>query len=210
MLTDKALRGFTLIEMMVAIALMAILLTAATPGIQTWQGNARVRSVADALQNAIRQAQAEALSRGQQTVFVLTNATTPLWNSAPATNGVNWKVHAQPLSNSAEATAPATAATFPYIDGSTLAKQYSVSITGPSTLCFNSMGRVIPTAAVTIPGAGSATCSTVDPTTQALVYTLSKAQGADRRYQVWVYAAGKVRMCDADKKLSSSAPDGCP
>ena len=58
MLSPAHHRGFTLIELLVTIALIAILLLLAVPALGTWSADARVRSTAESLQNALRLAQA--------------------------------------------------------------------------------------------------------------------------------------------------------
>lgn len=204
MLVRHRASGFTLLELMVTVSVAALLIAAAIPTFGNWINNAKVRSVAESLQNSIRLAQAEALSRGQQTVLVLTSGT-PAWNSTPAANGANWAVHAQPLANSADAAATASATTHPYIDGSTAANKYGVALTGPALLCLNSAGRVISSTSVAVPNAGGATCAAAPVT-----YEIKHGTSVDRIYRVMVSLGGKVRMCDANKTLSSSNPDGCP
>ena len=67
-------RGMTIVELMVTISILALLLFLAAPDFRTWILNTRVRSVAEALQNGVRQAQAEAVRRNRTVVFFLTNA----------------------------------------------------------------------------------------------------------------------------------------
>lgn len=205
MLTRQRVMGVTLIELIVTISIAALLVAAAIPAFGNWINNAKVRSVAESLQNSLRLAQAEALSRGQQTVLVLTSST-PAWNSTPIADGRNWAVHAQPLANSADASATASASTHPYIDGSTYATQHGIAIAGPALLCFNSSGRMVSSTSVAVPNAGAATCATAPATYEIKHGTTASV---DRTYRVIVSLGGKVRMCDANKTLSSSNPDGC-
>jgi len=190
--------GFSIIELVIVVAVIAVVSAAAVPAIGGWTANARVRSVAESLQNDLRLAQAEAMRRNRQTVFALTS-TTPDWNTTPAANGKNWYVRAQPLTNSSETASKALS----LVTVDTSAAQAGVSITGPALLCFNSMGQII---AVDSASTGLSTaCSATSPTT----YTISRA-GADRSLKVLVYLGGRVFMCDASKTLSSTDPDGCP
>lgn len=206
MLMRSRATGVTLIELVVTISIAALLIAAAIPPFGNWISNAKVRSVAESLQNSLRLAQAEALSRGQQTVLVLTSGP-PAWNATPVANGRNWAVHAQPLANSEEAAATASSSTHPYIDGSTYATQQGIAVTGPALLCFNSSGRIVTSTSVAVPNAGSAAC-TAAPATYEIKH--GTATSVDRVYRVIVSLGGKVRMCDANKTLSSSNPDGCP
>lgn len=206
MLRRRDASGFTLLELIVTISIAALLAAAAIPAFGTWISNAKVRSVAESLQNSLRLAQTEALSRGQQIVVVLTNGT-PAWDSTPVANGKNWAVHAQPLANSADATATASATTHPFIEGSTYATRQGIAITGPALLCFNASGRLVSSTSVAVPNAGGATCA-VAPVTYEVKHGTTAS--VDRVYRVTVSLGGKVRMCDANKTLSSSNPDGCP
>ncbi len=189
----SAARGFTLIEVMVVITVMAILTMLAMPGMTAWVANNRVRTVAEAMQNALRQAQGEAVKRSRQTVFALTSQT-PAISATPSTNASNWYLQTLPLSGSDDASGT-------FLRGEKVATTQSVTITGASLLCFNSLGRLVSN---TSTGLG-ASCTA--PATYSY-YTLS-ASGADRPLRVEVYLGGKVRMCDPAKTLSSSTPDGC-
>ncbi|WP_093174446.1 GspH/FimT family pseudopilin [Variovorax sp. YR266] len=187
-------RGFTLIEMMVTVVLLSILMALAFPAMNEWIRNSRIRTVADALQNGIRLAQTEALRRSRQTVFSLTADTNPADGLTAVANGANWSVNFVPLLTGEE-----TDATF--IEGGGLTGLApNVQITGPATLCFNSMGRVVdnPT-----PGTGVA-CSAA-----AAAYDIT-IPNADRPMRVLVALGGQVRLCDPAKTLSNTQPDGCP
>ncbi|HKX44809.1 MAG TPA: prepilin-type N-terminal cleavage/methylation domain-containing protein, partial [Burkholderiaceae bacterium] len=90
MLKPRAPRsaGFTLIELMITIALLALLMMLAVPAFNRWISDAKVRASAEALQNVLRQAQATAIARNRATVFALTSAT-PALNAAPSANASN-------------------------------------------------------------------------------------------------------------------------
>jgi type IV fimbrial biogenesis protein FimT len=184
--------GFSLIEVMVVVTLMSILMFLAVPNLTTWMANNRVRTVADALQNALRQAQGEAVKRSRQVKFVLT-AADPARSATSSATGPNWYIQSLPLTGSAE-----TAGNSDFVGGETIARQYAISIDGGSAvLCFNSVGRLITNA--------DAHCTAPS---DSVTYTLNTS-GADRKLAVQVYAGGRVRMCDPNKTLSTSHPDGC-
>jgi len=187
-------RGFTLIEMMVTVALLSVLMMLAFPAMNEWIRNSRIRTVADALQNGLRLAQTEALRRSRQTVFSLTADTNPADGLTAVANGANWSVNFVPLLTGEE-----NVTTF--IEGGGLTGLApNVRITGPATLCFNSLGRVADNPA---PGTGVA-CSAA---TAAYDITIPNA---DRPMRVLVALGGQVRLCDPAKTLSSTQPDGCP
>jgi type IV fimbrial biogenesis protein FimT len=189
-----AARGFTLIEMMVTVVLLAVLMALAFPAMSEWVRNSRIRTVADALQNGLRLAQTEALRRSRQTVFSLTADTNPADGLTAVANGANWSVNFVPLLTGEEDDAT-------FIQGGGLTGLApDVRITGPATLCFNSLGRVVDNAT---PGTGVA-C-----TASAAAYNIT-IPNADRPMRVLVALGGQVRLCDPAKTLSDSHPDGCP
>jgi len=194
-------RGFTLIELLVTIALIAILLMLAVPALGTWSADARVRSTAESLQNALRLAQATAVARSRSSVFALTSAN-PAWNATPVANGSRWFIDVLPLTGSDE-----TASADSFIQGGTVASQYGVTITGPALLCFNSLGQQT-TKSASATGLSATCTASADDSGAPVEYTLSKA-GAVRALKVRVYLGGRVRMCDAAKTLSNTNPDGC-
>ena len=190
----RSARGFTLIEMMVTVVLLAILMALAFPAMSEWVRNSRIRTVADALQNGLRLAQTEALRRSRQTVFSLTADTNPADGLTAVANGANWSVNFVPLLTGEEDDAT-------FIQGGGLTGLApDVRITGPATLCFNSLGRVVDNAT---PGTGVA-C-----TASAAAYNIT-IPNADRPMRVLVVLGGQVRLCDPAKTLSDSHPDGCP
>lgn len=63
--------GFSLIELMISVAIMAILMTLAVPGFQTWLQNSQIRNAAESIQNGLQRARAEAVGRNADVTFVL-------------------------------------------------------------------------------------------------------------------------------------------
>ena len=66
-----AARGFTLIELMVVVALVAILASMAAPSMREQLANFRVRSAAEAIVNGLNVARAEAARRNSPAAFTL-------------------------------------------------------------------------------------------------------------------------------------------
>lgn len=190
----RARRGFTLVELMVTVALMALLLGLAAPSFGTWTRNAQVRTVSDALGNGVRLAQAEAVRRNRQMVFFLTNNTACTAAIASNNNGSFWSIRTVPLL-AGEASDVVQCGVLSDSAG-------GVALTGPQALCFNSGGRQVANAA---PGTSVAACA-LDPTGIS-TFNVSAA-GADRAMRITVSLGGQVRMCDPARALASSA-DGC-
>ena len=189
-------RGFTVVELMMTIALLALLLGLAVPSFTTWVRNAQVRTVSDGLQNGLRLAQAEAIRRHRQVVFFRTDASTCTAATTAAADGAFWVVRTVPL----VAGDPVEAVQCGHLGD----VASGVSIAGATALCFNSGGRQVANAN---PGIGGAACALAASGTSSFDISTSHA---DRPLRVLVTLGGGVRLCDPAKTLSSSHPDGCP
>ena len=64
-------RGFTIIEMMIAITIAAFILMAAGPSVSAWMRNTRIRTAADSITTGLQQARNEAVRRNQPVGFYL-------------------------------------------------------------------------------------------------------------------------------------------
>jgi type IV fimbrial biogenesis protein FimT len=191
LMSIRRLRGFTMVEMIVTVALVAILLRLAVPSFTAWIRNTQMRSVAEALQNGLRKAQSEASARNRQMVFSLTNdePATAATAATAAAGGRNWVVRSVQQLNSA--------AFDEYIEGGGFGDSaQGVVITGDASICFNSVGRLVANASA---GVG---CTGAD-----VSYDITR-EGAERRLRVTVSAGGRVRMCDPDRSIATQ-PDGC-
>ena len=74
-----AKNGFTLIELMVTIALIAIMLALATPSMVTFQRNAELTSFTNSMLASLNAARGEAMKRGRYAMVVPADGTN--WNS---------------------------------------------------------------------------------------------------------------------------------
>lgn len=69
--------GFTLIELMVTLAILAILLMLATPSFTEWRRDAQLRAIANNLVNSLSIARSEALKRNQPVRLAFITEGTP-------------------------------------------------------------------------------------------------------------------------------------
>jgi type IV fimbrial biogenesis protein FimT len=173
-------KGFSLIELMITLAIVAIILSLAAPSFGTWIKNTQVRTVAETLKNGIQFAQVEAARRSRQVTFSLTNSAPGLSVTAVAT-GTNWSVQTLPLMTGEVAEFIQGS----YVDGA----KSGIVIAGVATITFNSLGRLsgVPATAT---------------------YNISKV-GSDRPLRVTVTTNGRVRMCDPSLTMSTTTPTGC-
>lgn len=190
-------RGFTLLEMLIAVAIVGILMAVGASSYQDWMNNARVRSAATSISQGIQLARATAIKNNVRASFDFTGtvtgtATTADW--AVCENTVNANAGNRPC-------LPADIVEQHAATGS--ASKLLVTLTsGTSCMEFNGMGRRSSTTRcnsstnqieVTYPSAG--TCQT--------------AGGNIRCLRINTDSMGTTRMCDP--ALSQSVnPAGCP
>lgn len=100
----RSARGFTLLELTVALAVLGVLLAAAVPGFTAYSANNSLRSAAQAFYSAAQKARAEAVQRNEIVDVVLTNAAPAAAVAALAgdANGANWvmRVRRDPINQS--------------------------------------------------------------------------------------------------------------
>jgi type IV fimbrial biogenesis protein FimT len=182
----------------VAITLLAILMMLAVPEFNTWINNTRVRSVAESLQNGMRVAQAEAVRRNRTVAFFLTNDE-PSVAAVPAANGGNWGVRTVAVVGLDAVAEFVRGAAINEGNTSVAGTGVVIAATNPAAapaICFNAAGQQ-----VTLAAEGCTAAETR--------YDISRP-GADRSLRVIVSIGGRVRMCDPNKVLSDTNPDGCP
>lgn len=64
-------RGYTLVELMIAIVVMGILMSLAVPSFRVWLQNSQIRNATESILNGIQRARAEAVARNANVEFVL-------------------------------------------------------------------------------------------------------------------------------------------
>lgn len=167
--------GFTLVELMVTIALLSILMFMGMPTMQSWNGNLEIRNLAQSIQDGLRLAQLEATKRNATVDFVMTNddliaSPTNATPTASAT-GVSWVVR----------------------QGGTFIQGKSAKIgSSHAAIAANTATYPLPTGfagVVSFTGFGRTTLDKV------LDLRISNPSG-NRPLDVLVAPGGKVRMCN--------------
>jgi type IV fimbrial biogenesis protein FimT len=90
---NKRPYGFTLIEMVIVTAVMALLFFVGLPGMTTWLQNMQIRTSAEGVQAGLQLARAEALRRNSQVRFQLVDTLTAACKLS--STGTNWIVSIQ-------------------------------------------------------------------------------------------------------------------
>ncbi len=187
-------RGITIVEVLVAIAIVGLLMALAAPSATNWIQNNQLRSAADSIMNGIQIARIEALKRNTRVSFQLTDPASTAWQvciydvaadactadpviqSKSASEGTpNARVGVEPIFTDTDNVLAAG-------DGM------------PASVTFDSFGRVAPAAPVNI-----ARVDVRNP-------TLSSAD--ERRLEIIVSVGGQVTMCDP-KLAKATNPQGC-
>ena len=71
--------GFTLVELMIGIAIAALLVVLAIPSYQVWVADAQIRNAAESIADGMRYAQSQAIARNSTIEFIIdpTTGTVP-------------------------------------------------------------------------------------------------------------------------------------
>lgn len=195
------LRGVTLIELVVVVALIAMMLMAVVPSVSTWIRNTQIRNVATGIQNGLQRARAEAMRRNVNVRFSLVSLTDPAVmddSCALSDAGVSWVVSLDDPTG--KCSAAASDSTEPRIldkqaagSGGRQVKADATAAGGgdANDVVFNGFGR-----AATTTGIASITIDNVTP-------------GDDyRALRIVIGTGGTIRMCEP-KITSSSDPRAC-
>lgn len=198
----------TLIELMVGIAIVAMLLMLAAPSLTTWIQGTHIRTAAEAIQNGLTLARGEAVRRNTTVRFQLTSTLDS--SCALSMSGTNWVVSLDDPSGLCDSAAPDSADPNPPAPriiqkraGAEGSRNALVASTQFSVV-FNGLGRVTPPANISI--------DITNPTGGACIPTLPAVPAAGqtmRCLRVVVSPGGEVRMCDPAFVFSTTNPQGC-
>jgi type IV fimbrial biogenesis protein FimT len=196
-------RGFSLIELMVGIAVFATLMVLGLPSLTTWMQNSQIRTAADAIQNGLQVARGEAVRRNTTVRFHLTDTA----DNACATSatGTNWVVSLDVPDGACataawneDTTAP-PAVRILQMRPSTEGTRNAVVAANQASVIFNGLGRVTPVPAqkitINVSNPTGGTCATIG------------TPAPMRCLRVEVSTGGQIRLCDP--AFASTDPQGC-
>lgn len=176
--------GFSLIELMIGVAVLGIVLMIGLPSMATWMQNTQIRNAAETITSGLNLARGEALRRNANVRFQLVDSLAS--SCALSSVGSNWVVS---LTNPAGACDSAPAENGPIVqkkDGNEGSPNAAVtSLSGTDTLVFNGLGRVLQVTPITqldVSNPNGGACLT--------------AAGPMRCLRVMISTGGQIRMCD--------------
>lgn len=189
-------RGFTLIELVVTLAVLALLAMATMPSIADWLRNARLRNMTESIQTGIQQARSEAVRRNRDVTFWLVNLPTAgvLDNTCTLSNGSNangWVVSVDDPSGQCGAANSTTVtpmiaarAATPGAAGVSVTASNVAANAAASSVTFSGIGRVVTSA------------GTPARNLDRIVMAYASANAEDRPLQLDLDVSGGVRRCD--------------
>jgi len=198
--------GFSLIELVVVVAIIGILLGLAAPSYRTWTSNTRIRASAESIQNGLQLARGEAVRRNAPIRFQLTDNTGAGCNLSTTLS--NWIVSFDnpagacdaallnenfPVTDADNNPAPRIIQVRPAADGS----DGVVVAADQSTIVFNGRGRVTP-----LPGTNPVVIDVLRAPSFGNCTTM-------RCLRVTVTPGGQIRMCDPALPPLGTDPQRC-
>lgn len=165
--------GFTLIELAIALAIVAIALAAGLPGITEWMQNSQIRTAAESIQSGLQTARNEAIRRNANIEFVLGNP--------GATGGTGWTIQTVGANETIQS-----------VPDGVGSRNVTLETTpaNATTVTFNGFGRLPTAPAATANADGSEFLTQIDLDNPKLASSIS------RELRIVITSGGEVRMCD--------------
>jgi len=187
----RKVSGFTLIELMIAVAIASTLMLMAVPSYQRWVQNSKIRSVAESVLHGLQAARAEAIRLNARVEFQLT---------AAATGSSDWSIVVPDTGTSEQAeTVLLAAAADNDVNGVT-----GIRIGSRSTPDFSGSPSGDPPGTIVFTGLGSLSSAT---SVRQIDFEPIEQDGG-RRLAIVLSSAGSVRLCDPSRSRGTSA-QGC-
>jgi len=195
----NSVRGFSLIELIVGMAILGILMSIGIPAFSDWIRNARVRTTAESVLNGLQLARVEAVRRNTRVGFYLVTNTTnrcELITANESTAGVPWIVSVDSPVGQCDVAPSDTVAprTIQLRAGNESGSAATNVTTDVASVVFNGLGRST---------GGNVTINFERPAGEAC----REDGGPVRCLRVVVSVGGQIRMCDP--ALPAGDAQGC-
>lgn len=199
-------RGFTIIEAVIAIAIIALLVVMGLPSLGLFLDNQKIRAAVESMYTGLQQARVEAAKQNTPVEFVMFNDPIDLSDFSfinsvtPAAGGANWAVRV-PVPGVANTYQLITAHSGAESSGSGANSVVAVG-GGAATITFNGFGG-------TNGLAGTATFqfTRANPVNPDLL--CKAAGGAIRCLNITVTTGGQVKVCDPDPSIPANDTRAC-
>jgi len=175
--------GFSLIELMITIAILGIVLATSASGYRVWIQNTRIRSAAESIENGLQIARAEAVKRNASVQFNFRTRS-------------SWTVCLRPTlpGNCPDPDNSTTIQSRPEAEGSSADITIAPTPAGRTRVSFNNFGQV---------DAANSPFSSVD------IDSTTLSSSDKRNLRVTINLGGSTRMCDPHFVYPAD-PKGCP
>lgn len=183
--------GITLVEILIGLALFGILMAMGVPSFSRWIQSSQIRNSAEAIQNGLTLARAEAVRRNTNVRFQLVSSVTNACALSDA--GRNWIISLNDPTGScdsapSDSVAPRIIQTRSSGEGSPNAV---INANGIFLITFNGTGQSNTAASIDITNPSGGNCSANEM----------------RCLRVTVSTGGQIRMCDPAR--ANTDPQGC-
>ena len=193
-LRHRSERGFTLVEVMIALGILGILIMMGLPSLVTWIQNTQIRTAAEGMHAGLMLARAEALRRNTVVRFQVVDTLTS--GCGLSAGGTNWVVSLADTTGACDVDPSDTVA--PLIiqkrSGSEGSSQAQILTTGGQSLQFNGLGRVLPAGGLAAVPPAITRIDITNPSGGAC--KTSTGNEPMRCLRITVSTGGQIRMCD--------------
>lgn len=193
-----AQRGVSLIELMIGLAIAAILLTVALPAFSVFLQNTQIRNAAESALAGLTLARAEAIRRNATVRFQFVSSLAS--GCALSSSSLNWIVSLSDPTGlcdvaPSETTAPRAIQKRSATEGTL---NVTLATTGGSTVVFNGLGRTVGTGMTQLDFAS----------TRGVCQHIDAVNGTMRCLRVLLSTGGQAKLCDP-KVLDTTDPRSC-
>jgi type IV fimbrial biogenesis protein FimT len=200
--------GFTLIEIAIAIGVIAILIKLGAPSFSDWLQNQQTRAATEATLNGLQVARSEAVRRNVQVRFQFVSNLTA--GCALSSTSLNWVVSIGDPSNACN---KALDVALPAVPGPVIQARSAAEASPNAKLAISPPGVTPPATTVTFNALGGVVSQNADGSVPIKWIDISNpaiTSATARPLRVVVSPGGSVRMCDPASTIAPTDPRACP